>query len=118
MDVAAFISRGDMVRCHGIFNSGPKNHSGFTLLELINKVAILSIVVGVSVPAFQHFLATNRVSFQINNLVAVLALTPSEAVTHGTQITLCQSSCNQSCESSGDWSNGWMLFIDSNPGCQ
>jgi type IV fimbrial biogenesis protein FimT len=114
MDVTAFISRGDMVCCHGIFNSGLRKHSGFTLLELINTVAIFSIVVGIGVPSFQHFMATNRASSQINNLVSMLAFTRSEAIKRGTQVTLCQSSNNQSCESSGDWSNGWMLFIDSN----
>jgi prepilin-type N-terminal cleavage/methylation domain-containing protein len=52
MDVAAFISRGDMVRYHGIFNYGPGKNSGFTLLELLIAVVVFCCHIGYWCPFF------------------------------------------------------------------
>jgi type IV fimbrial biogenesis protein FimT len=114
MDVSALQSRGAMVGCHGIFNFRLQKHSGFTLVELLTTVAILSVVLGLGIPSLQHFLATNRAASQTNQLVGTLALSRSEAIKRGQRITLCQTSSKQECESTGNWSRGWMLFIDEN----
>ena len=114
MDVIKTQSRGARVGCHGIFNFSFRNSTGFTLLELIAALAILSVLFGLGIPSINSTVTSNRVAHQVNQLVGTLAYSRSEAIKRAERITLCQSQNNTNCDKSGDWTGGWMLFVDKN----
>ncbi len=89
-----------------------KKHSGFTLIELMIVLGIVAILMAFAAPSFQNFVKNDRLSTQINTLVAHLAYARSEAVLRAQQVGLCASS-NQTTCTGGDWKDGWLVYVDS-----
>ena len=88
-----------------------KKQNGFTLNELFISMGIIAIVTAIGVPAMTGFIKNDRLSTQINVLVGHLALARSQAVTLHLPVTVCASSNLSTC-SSGDWANGWIVYVD------
>lgn len=80
---------------------------GFTLVELLVTVAVLSILLAVAVPSFQSFLANNRMASQANDLITALNLARSEAIRRSANVTVCASSTGTTC--TGGWAQGWIV---------
>ena len=88
-----------------------KKNSGFTLLELLMTLALVSIVAAFGIPSMNEFIKNDRLSTQINTLVGHLAYARSQAVTSHLPVVVCASS-NQTTCSSGNWADGWIIFTD------
>ena len=88
--------------------------SGFTLIELLVVLAIAAIITTTAVPSFQAFIQNNRMSTTVHSFVSSLNLARSEAVKRGERVTMCKSSNSATCANSGDWQQGWIVFVDSN----
>lgn len=88
--------------------------SGFTLIELLVVLAIAAIITTTAVPSFQAFIQNNRMSTTVHSFVASLNLARSEAVKRGERITMCKSNNSATCTNSGDWQQGWIVFVDAN----
>ena len=104
-------------------HSGPRPtpERGVTLIELLVTLSVALILLGVAVPSFQSVIRINRIATLTNELTSSLQLARSEAVTRGTRVTVCKSSdplsTTPSCETTADWQNGWLIFVDpTNPG--
>jgi len=87
---------------------------GFSLLELMVTVAVLAITITAALPSFTSTIQNNRLTSQANQFISALQLARNSAVSRNQRITLCKSSDGSSCTTSGDWSQGWIIFIDSN----
>lgn len=88
---------------------------GFTLIELLVTLAIGAIILAVGVPSFRTVVQNNRLVSGTNDLVGVLNLARSEAVTRGLRVTVCKSSDQATCDTSGvGWEQGWIVFTDEN----
>ena len=76
---------------------------GFTLVELLIGLVILSILITVAAPAFNDALATQRLRAATNELRQSISLARSEAVKRNvtTDLLLIQRD--------GSWSNGWCI---------
>lgn len=101
---------------------------GFTLIELMIVVALLAIISAFALPAFQSFIASNRLTSEANELLAGLNLARSEAVRTQRHVVLCRTNgvvevdpsdpnCPMKIEgcvetSAGSWL-GWAVFVDS-----
>ena len=83
---------------------------GFTLMELLVTLLIVSILASMAVPSFSGLIQTNRMSTHFNELLATLALARSEAVRRAAPVTVCKSNNSTAC--GGDWEDGWLVFID------
>ncbi|MCF7966536.1 MAG: Tfp pilus assembly protein FimT/FimU [Methylobacter tundripaludum] len=94
--------------------NAPEYNSGFTLLELMITIAIAGIVLGVAIPSFTSTIASNRLTTHTNQLVTAINLARSEAVKRGLRVTLCKSADGATCVTTGDWSQGWIVFMDQN----
>ncbi len=87
---------------------------GFTLIELMMTVLVLSILLGVAVPSFMQTVRNNRLISQTNELVGALNFTRSEALKRASSVSICSSNNNVSCTGSRNWTSGWVVFVDAN----
>ncbi len=93
-----------------------KNECGYTLIELMIVVAILSIVLAIGLPRLNVFFDGNRMVNNTNALVSAFNIARSEAIKSGDRVTLCKSgnadAGTPTCSTSGDWEQGWFVFQD------
>lgn len=81
---------------------------GVTLVELMVTVAVLAILAGIGVPAFQSLVAQNRATSAANDLLASLQFARSAAISKAQDITVCPGV--SSCTSGGQWQGGWIVL--------
>lgn len=91
---------------------GYQKSRGLTLLELLITLAVLAVLLGMGVPAFQDVIAQNRATASTNLLVTSLHLARSEAVRSGLHATVCPGDA-EGCRSDG-YHQGWIVFLDPN----
>lgn len=75
---------------------------GFTLVELLVVMALIAILAAIGVPSYQNLVASNRISAEINGLVAHLQFARAEAVKRGQDVTVTSSNGN-------NWEGGWVV---------
>lgn len=85
---------------------------GFTLVELMVSIAVLSIVVLVAVPSFNSLVQGNRMTAQVNQFVAALNLAKAEAVKRNQTVLFCHSADSASCSDApaSGW-EGWLVGV-------
>lgn len=89
---------------------------GFTLIELIVTLAILSLIATLAVPSFLSIVTSNRATSATNRLVSDLNLARSEAIKRTDTVTLCKTDTVASvtgCDAGVAWEDGWVVFVDS-----
>ena len=92
-----------------------KHNQGFTLLELIIVVVILGITLAMAGPSLSRVISDNRVSTTANDFVAAMQFAKAESAARVTPVTLCKRSVDGTgCVGGGDWSQGWIVFADTN----
>jgi type IV fimbrial biogenesis protein FimT len=89
-----------------------RNCSGFTVIELVVTVALVVILASIAVPAYTSMMTRNRMVAEINDLVGSLHFARSEAIKRGLDVVVCKSSDGNTCTTAGDWSQGWVIFQD------
>ncbi|MGD2172064.1 MAG: GspH/FimT family pseudopilin [Gammaproteobacteria bacterium] len=87
-----------------------KKNSGFTLLEAVVTVGMVSILVAIAIPSMTTFTQNDRLTTNINTLIGHLAYARSEAVKRSQQVSVCASDDAATC--SGTWNDGWIVYID------
>jgi type IV fimbrial biogenesis protein FimT len=91
--------------------------AGFTLMEMLITIAIVTILATIAIPGFKYVTASNRIATEINGLLGDLQFARSEAIKEGETVTVCIANANGSnCSTTaaGAWQNGWIVFLDSN----
>ncbi|QHJ88592.1 prepilin-type N-terminal cleavage/methylation domain-containing protein [Aequoribacter fuscus] len=86
--------------------------TGVTLIELIVVLAIAAIIALIGAPSLTTIIKDSRLRLGANGLQNSMALARSTAVARSSRVTICKSSDGTSCATSGDWSQGWMIFED------
>jgi len=87
---------------------------GFTLVELMVVIAVMSVLLTVGIPSFTFMIKTNSVNTERDNLFNSLVYARTEAITRGETISICKSSDLITCDTSTSWTNGWIIFEDTN----
>jgi type IV fimbrial biogenesis protein FimT len=80
-------------------------YKGFTLIELMITVAIMSVMMAVGLPSFQSIIASSRLTSTTNAMVSALQLARTEALKQHRTIAIAH-------KQGGDWQNGWDVFVD------
>ena len=94
----------------GVNSNDMKKNSGYTLLELIITVALISLIFAFAIPSLTTFNQNDRLTTNINTLIGHLAYARSEAVKRSVQVAICASNDAATC--SGGWDDGWIVYID------
>lgn len=75
--------------------------------------AILAMILAMGIPAMSKLTADGRLGESVNLLISNMRTARSEAIARfDTNIVVCASDSGRAC--SGDWSKGWMVFVDTN----
>ena len=91
----------------------PKSKA-FTILELMITVSIMAILVTLGIPAFKDYALKQRLNAAVNALHSDLLLARSQAIHRDMQVTACPVDPTVGCAGSTEWSDGWIVFGDSN----
>lgn len=94
---------------------GLRFEAGFTVIELLMTITVMSILALIAVPGFNAMINNNRIRSDAGTLMANLAVARSEAARRGVSVTLCASSDGASCmgtTADPSWINGYIAFTD------
>ena len=80
--------------------------SGFTLVELMVTLTVLAILIAIGVPGFAQFVQGQRTTTQVNEMIGVLNLARSEALSRSRPVAIRSMD--------GNWSNGFQVWRDGN----
>lgn len=95
--------------------TGRKNRAaGFSMLEFTNSLSALALVFSAGVSGVYNFIADLDRADVVNQMITGLRLARSAANQYSMVVTLCPSADGRGCSQSGDWSTGWVAFIDKN----
>ncbi len=88
--------------------------TGFTLFELAVALAIATILLGLAGPSFEQFGNRQRMKAAVAGLQQDLLAARSQAVFRSTIVVACPGGPDAGCSGGSDWSNGWIVFEDTN----
>lgn len=84
---------------------------GFTIIELMVTVVILSVITAFAVPAMRDFIQRGQATAVTSELLTALSMARSEALRSVKRVSLCASSDGATCTNDG-FANGFIVFID------
>lgn len=76
--------------------------TGFTLIELLITIAIISILTVIASPPLRQFTLRNTLSTEAERFMGALALTRSEAINRGVNVSLIPFNTN--------WDDGYAIY--------
>jgi type IV fimbrial biogenesis protein FimT len=103
-----------------------KKSSGFTLVELM-IVVVIAVVLAVAAVPLGNLVRSNANTSHINEIASAVNFARSSAVTNGGNVIICTieegdygvlsddndaNNADVDCLNSDDWSQGWMVFLD------
>jgi type IV fimbrial biogenesis protein FimT len=93
-----------------------RSTGGFTLIELLVTIVVLSILLGLAVPAFRSLMQNDQQWVQQNNLVLSLNAARSEAIKNDMAggVQVCSSTDGATCTGT-PWNRGWIVLPSVNP---
>ncbi|HHQ69379.1 MAG TPA: prepilin-type N-terminal cleavage/methylation domain-containing protein [Halothiobacillaceae bacterium] len=86
--------------------------AGFTVLEWMAAITILSIVLAVGIPSFNQQLEQSRLTAATNSLLTGIHFARTEALRIGQRVVICTSADQQTCQPQAAWHDGWIIFPD------
>jgi type IV fimbrial biogenesis protein FimT len=97
------LRRQDMVLRFDTVTAGQR---GFTLIELMVTLVIVSVLLAIGVPSMSKLVASNRISTHTNEFVGALSLARAEAVRRSEGVSI------RSKDGDIEFATGWTVFRD------
>jgi len=94
-------------------NNSRPGSSGFTLIESMITISAMLVLTGMAFGTLSVYRDYETVS-DINDLVADLYYSRTEALKRHSTITVCRSNDGSTCIRNTNWENGWIIFTDQN----
>ena len=95
-------------KCH----AGYVAQYGFSLIEQIMVLLIVSVLAGLAVPPLRGLLSRNQLQVAQTDFMAALQHARESAVMSGKTTLFCPSSDGSSCSNDTRWDRGWLLAHD------
>jgi type IV fimbrial biogenesis protein FimT len=89
-----------------------RTSSGLTLVELLAAIGIAALLMVSVTPFIRGLLLDARMTDAVNALVHAVHLARQEAHQDLRDVVICRSITGSSCEPPGNWSSGWIAFIN------
>ncbi len=89
-----------------------KQYPGFTLIELMITIGVAGILFSIAIPSFLQLQADNQQTTQLYSMFSHHHLARSEAIKNTSTVLLCKSSDGRQCTPRAQWSDGWIIFSD------
>lgn len=86
---------------------------GYSLYELLVTTGLISLLLVVGIPSFASMHARQRQLAEINALFHAVHVARKESIMRRKVVSLCPSNDGLSCAPGRDWSNGWLMFENS-----
>lgn len=86
---------------------------GVTLPEMLVALAIVGVMTGFALPAFQGFVQQNKSAAALNQLIGAVQFARTAAITMRNTVTLCPAEDARTCGPRDTWHNGAIIFVDS-----
>jgi type IV fimbrial biogenesis protein FimT len=93
---------------------GLSKQKGWSLLETLAVVAVLSLLLLLAVPSLQVWPREQRLQAQAKEFMHTLQWARSQALVLRKRVTVCTSADGQTCARTGGWQQGWLVFEDAN----
>lgn len=90
----------------------PSRNSGFSLVEAVAALAVVAITTTLALPAMTQALERQRVATTLHLLSADMAMARGTAIMRRSQVVVCPRASPVTCAEDGDWSEGWLVFLD------
>lgn len=89
---------------------------GFSLIELIISLTIISILMLVIMPSMHDLFSRNSSNLQVDKIFSNLQFARAEAIKRGNAIVFCKSKNNVTCDldDDNDWSEGQIIINQQN----
>ena len=81
-------------------------------MEMITVSAIVATLLAIGVPSYRYVGNQNRMSMEVNSLLADLQYARSEALRDGKSVTTCVSTNGTSCTGGNAWGGGWVVYAN------
>ena len=85
---------------------------GFTLIELMIVLSIISILSSISIYGIQQLIDQRQLSNAVDVLHSSLRTAQLNSRSSGFTTVICPSQNSVRCDSSSNWSKGWITYID------
>lgn len=92
--------------------TGNGHDKGFTLVELLMTIAIITVLAMIALPAFGSLFGRTRTEAARGLLETSLNQARLAAVGRNAAVTACPSSYSAACDRSTRWHHGWIVFVD------
>ena len=89
----------------------PHRIRGFTLVEAVIALAVISLLAGAAVPAWSGALESAHATSAKMALVDTLTRSINHAALAGSEVVLCPGTAD-GCRNTIDWSHGWIAYAD------
>jgi type IV fimbrial biogenesis protein FimT len=89
-----------------------RGSQGVTLIELLTTIGIVAILSAAAAPSINNLRYDSERTAAVNGFLHALFLARSESIKRGQVVTLCKSPDGSQCANRGSWSEGWMVFVN------
>jgi type IV fimbrial biogenesis protein FimT len=89
---------------------------GFTLIEMLIAILLSAILIAIGVPNYKYLMQNMNAMALSTDFTTALAYARNEAIRRVNFVTICPAANTSlnSCGAAGNWSNGWIIFVDPN----
>lgn len=100
------------IQPHVPYPQSAQHAQGFSLIEAMVTLAVMSIGVAIGVPSFKSLQSSQQTTTLTNQLLGHMAGARSAAITRRQPTLICPTRGDGRCRDDSDWSEGWMMFHD------